>query len=96
MRELMDIRRDNGRNHSVIIDSRERISITGVLDVISFNDSEIEVNTDGGAMTIFGQNLHINKLNLDDGQLIVDGFIEGMEYVETQTTKGGMFSRLFK
>ena len=96
MRELMDIRRDGGRNHSVIIDSRERISITGVLDVISFNDSEIEVNTDGGAMTIFGQNLHINKLNLDDGQLIVDGFIEGMEYVETQTAKGGMFSRLFK
>jgi len=97
MRELLEVKKE-GRNraHSVIVDNRERISVTGVADVLSFNETEIELESDSGGMTIFGQNLHISKLNLEEGQLVVDGFIEGFEYAELAGSKGGLFSRLFK
>ena len=36
--------------------------------------------TDAGYITLLGQDLHIVKLNLDDGQLIVEGFILAMDY----------------
>lgn len=84
------------RTHSVTVENRERIIVTAVNDVSSFNDTEVEGDSDGGHFTVFGQNLHISKLNLEDGQLIVDGFVEGFEYAESPAAKGSFLSRLFK
>ena len=46
-------------------------------------------------MAVYGQNLHISRLDLDNGVMVVDGFINGVEYSDTEN-KGGIFSRLFK
>ena len=98
MKDLVDIRNTvkATRAHSLIIDNREKMSITGVSDVQSFNETEVILETDAGGITVFGQGLHISKLNLDEGQLVIDGFIEGVEYVDAQLNKGGFFSRLFR
>jgi sporulation protein YabP len=66
-----------------------------VTDVDNFNDAMIVMNTSAGAMTLIGSSLHISRLNLDDGQLLVEGQIDALEYDERARGKGGL-SRLFK
>jgi len=83
--------------HNISIENREKATLSGVLDVESFNDGEIVVRSEAGMLTLFGQGLHISKLDLDTGHLWVDGFIGGVEYHEEPAQKtGGMFSRIFK
>ena len=84
--------------HTVALDNREHAVFSGVEDVESFNEEQVVMITAAGAIILSGQNLHISKLNLDDGQLIVDGFIYAIEYddVDASAGKGGVFSRLFK
>ena len=83
------------RPHTLTLEGRNRAVITGVTDVDNFNDTMIVMNTSAGAMTLVGSALHISKLNLDDGQLLVEGQIDALEYDERARGKGGL-SRLFK
>ena len=70
----------NNIRHRIILDERERLSVTGVTDVIAFDEETITADTDMGVITIRGENLHISKLNLEDGILQTDGNIDGIEY----------------
>lgn len=83
---------------NLILESRERLSITGVIDVESFNDECIIVDTELGVLAIRGEDLHISKLNLDSSELNVEGDIISLEYSDTEGSrgKGGFFGRLFK
>ncbi len=88
----------NKAPHKVVIDSREKIIITAVEDVDSFNEVEVILLTNHGFITITGEDLHINKLNLDDGQLVVEGKIQSVDYAdhEEERTKRGVFSKMFR
>lgn len=96
------MREDEGRiirhNHTVSIEGREKVSITGVEDMDSFNEEEVTLVTEYGYLSIGGHDLHISKLNLDEGQLVLEGYIEGLEYADADisSVKGGLFSRLFR
>lgn len=68
--------------HQVIIDGRDRVSITAVNDVDSFNENEIIFLCSAGMMTITGEDLHITKLNMEDGTLIIDGTIDSIDYAD--------------
>jgi len=95
----MDLKSDAApqeKPHTLTIDGRTRATVTGVTDVDSFNDQMIVMNTSSGAMTVIGTQLHISRLNLEDGQLIVEGQIDALEYDERTRGKGGGLSRLFK
>ena len=84
-------------SHSITIDNREHATVTGVEDVESFNETEVVLATSSGMMTIVGQGLHISKLNLEEGQLVVEGFVLAMEYAEVaEARKGGLFGRFFR
>ncbi len=83
--------------HTVTMDNRERVLVTGVSDVGSFNEQEVVLSTDSGELAISGEDLHMPKLNLDDGQLVVEGQIFALEYLETQAQKTkGFFSKVFR
>ena len=86
-------------NHTIKMDNRENIFITGVNDVISFDEETVIIDTQMEILIIQGKNLHINKLNLDDGQLEIDGQINGMHY-EIQSgigkNKSSFLSKIFK
>ncbi len=83
--------------HTLHMENRERVIATGVEDVDSFNDVEINFQTECGYITLTGNDLHISRLNLEDGQLIVEGEINGVAYSgETEERQAGLFSRLFK
>lgn len=86
-------------NHTIKMDNRENIFITGVNDVISFDEETVIVDTQMEILIIQGRNLHVNKLNLDDGELAIDGEINGLHY-EMQgamnKNKSSFFSKIFK
>jgi sporulation protein YabP len=84
--------------HAIHIDNRERVMITGVEDVDSFNEEEVNFQTESGYVTLTGNDLHITRLNLDEGQLIIEGVINGIAYTgsSVQSEGGGFFSKLFK
>jgi len=84
------------RSHCIHIDNRELSSITGVKDVISFNEQEIVLATEAGDLHIDGDGMRITKLNLDDGQVIVEGHIIAFEYTEAPEERGSLFSRMFR
>ena len=50
---------------NVILENREKLTISGVLDVLSFDDQIVIVETELGLLTVKGENLRINKLSLD-------------------------------
>ena len=52
--------------------------------------------TDLGELTIKGSNLHINKINLDSGDLELDGEVYSLEYAEDRPAERGFFSKLFR
>lgn len=85
------------RSHCIHMDDRELLSVTGVRFVASFNDSEVVLTTDAGGLTIEGNGLHITKLDLDDGQVSVEGEIGAVIYDDDiPEKKGSIFSRMFR
>ena len=82
--------------HNVIMEGREKLSVSGVEDVESFDEGEIVMNTSKGILIVRGQELHIEKLSIDSGDVIVVGQLEKLEYEDDVKITGGFFSRLFK
>ena len=85
------------KNHNVIMENRTRVNITGVLDIHSFDDELILAETEEGILTLKGNDLKMNKLNLDNNELMVEGKIMALIYSDTeQVKKNGMFGKIFK
>lgn len=85
------------KNHNIIMENRERANITGVIDIHSFDDELVLAETELGILTIKGLDLKMNKLNLDNNELVVEGKIMALIYSEPDTMKkGGMFGKIFK
>ncbi|MDR3091530.1 MAG: sporulation protein YabP [Clostridiales bacterium] len=89
---------DKRARHSLTIEQKENVSITGVLDVLSFDEENVIADTEMGVLIIKGAGLHVNKLNLDTGDLCVDGAVISAAYEDAayMKGKGGLISRLFK
>lgn len=85
------------RPHTLTMENRERAQITGVEDVDSFNEEMIVLMTSAGAMTLVGTGLHISQLNLENGQLSIEGQIAALEYDDRiRPSRTSVISRLFK
>lgn len=83
-----------GKPHHLIMEDRSKLSVTGVEDVISFDETEIITRTAQGNLIIRGTGLHIGKLTLDSGEVSVDGLVRELCY-EEPTPVGGLWARLF-
>ena len=81
--------------HRLTLDARSRLSMTGVLEVESFDEESVVLHTTKGVLVIRGQQLHLQTLSIDGGQVAVDGTVDAMSYEEAQR-KGGLFSRLLR
>ncbi len=82
--------------HNIILENRKTLTAAGVSDVDSFDEQSVVAYTDLGELTIRGNNLHINKLSVETGELVLEGEISSMSYSENQSSGGGFFSRLFR
>ena len=69
------------KNHTVMLDNRGKLVMTGTEDVSGFNEETVSVKTSCGCLVIKGENLHIDKLNLETGDVSIDGKINAMQYL---------------
>lgn len=83
---------------NLVLENREKLSISGVLDVLSFDDQVVIIETELGLLTIKGENLRINKLSIDTSEVIVEGEIYNLAYSENDLDKksNGIFNKIFK
>lgn len=89
---------NTGVIQNLILENRGKLSISGVNDVLSFDDQVVMVETELGLLTIKGENLRINKLSIDTSEVIVEGGVAYLAYSdkEIEKNKGSLISKIFK
>jgi sporulation protein YabP len=83
---------------NIILENRNKLNISGVQDVLSFDDQVVIIETDLGLLTVKGENLKINKLSIDTEEVIIEGEINNLGYSDhtKKEQEGGLFSKIFK
>ena len=86
------------KNHSISMKNREGLTITEVDDVESFDEEKVIVHTSMGVLTVLGSDFRIHKLNVDDGNLVIDGVVDEIKYSDMPDHggRGGFLSGLFR
>ncbi len=83
--------------HNIVMENRKKLSVSGVIEINSFNEQLIEAMTEMGLLLIKGEGLHINKLNKESKEMNVDGKILSLIYQQkTNKSTGSVFKSLFK
>ena len=83
--------------HNVIMENRKRVSLTGVLDIDSFNEQGVIVLTELGVLIVKGADLRINKLSVDSGDVSIEGEINSLTYTDIHDKKTrSIIKSLFK
>ena len=81
--------------HKLTLNCRRELSMTGVTEVISFDENAVILRTALGTLTVQGRDLQLKKLALDGGQVAVDGTVAALIYEEPRPS-GGWLQRLLK
>lgn len=68
--------------HKIVINNRKTSVVTGVLDVLSFDLSEILLETEQGMLMVKGNDMHVNRLSLEKGEVDLSGNIDSIAYSE--------------
>ena len=83
--------------HHVVIEERKSLTVSGVEDVERFDENTVVLSTTKGVMVVTGENLHIEKLSLDGGDLKVEGDVDAVTYEDDGGGgRGGFLSRLLR
>lgn len=84
--------------HKLTMQDRERVELTGVTEVVSFDNKEILLETIEGAMRFGGEDLHVKRLTLERGEVALEGRIQEISYHESSKDKtaGSFLGRLFR
>lgn len=87
------------RPHRLMMQNRSALSITGIRDVVSFDENQVVLDTDMGLLTMKGKDLHVSRLTLEKGEVDVDGTVDSLVYSSNESyRKSGesLFNRLFR
>lgn len=95
--EKKDIKYED-RKSNLSLENRKKLILSGVKEVISFNDTEIILNTNLGNLDIKGENLKMNKLDVQNGDVVIVGVITACIYEDNEIKKNkqSIISKLFK
>lgn len=80
--------------HKLTLNQREKLTVTGVTEVVSFDENAVVLKTHPGTLFIHGEGLHLKTLSLEGGQMDVDGHIRALVYEEPKAP--GLLQRLFR
>lgn len=81
--------------HKLTLNERKNLTLSGVTEVVSFDDTAVVLRTVLGDLEVQGQQLQLKNLSIDGGQVAVDGHISALVYEEPRHT-GGFWGRMFK
>ena len=96
---MEDLNSINRRQHKMTVTNRKGGSLTGVKDVIAFDEGEVILETDMGVLMIKGNGLHVKRLNLENGEVDLEGRMDSFFYSEakgSQSRSESFLTRLFK
>ncbi|MGM9589599.1 MAG: sporulation protein YabP [Faecousia sp.] len=68
--------------HKLTLNERRELTMTGVTEVVSFEDNAVVLRTDLGTLVVQGADLKLKTLSLDGGQVAVDGTVSALIYEE--------------
>lgn len=81
--------------HKLTLNERNNLTMTGVTEVVSFDDSAVILRTSLGTLLVQGQELKLKTLQPEGGQVVMNGKITALTYEEPRPT-GGFWRRLFR
>ncbi len=84
-----------GGTHKLVVNNRKTSLVTGVLDVLSFDLNEILLETEQGMLMVKGTDMHVNRLNLEKGEVDIEGSVDSFYYTSKKDNES-VFKRLFK
>lgn len=85
------------QGHIIRIENRQRIDITGVTEVVTFSEDNVILHTIMGGLNIKGKNMKVNKLNVDSGDMCIEGEIQSLVYTSKDTQKKeSLIKKMFK
>lgn len=86
------------KKSNLTLDSRKNLTLNGVIEVISFDEEKILLNTCVGMLTIKGQELKMNKLDVQNGDIAITGMVDSFTYsgLKPKKDEEGILKKLFK
>ena len=81
--------------HALKLEGREKLTLTGITEVLSFDDTAVIMHTPLGRLTVLGQQLQLRALPPEGGSVTVRGQIDALSYEQPRST-GGWLGRLFQ
>ena len=91
-KEQKALRAPTEKQHTLILENRKHAALTGISEVLAFDENQVVLLTDSGEIALTGEGLHVTKLMLEEGQLTVDGKLDGIFYTE-RNRRRGLFRR---
>ena len=82
--------------HNLILEERGSLTVTGVEDIDSFDDQTVVIYTGLGELTVRGNQLHIERIDLQAGELELQGQVDALTYADHPAVRGGFFARIFR
>lgn len=82
--------------HNLILEERGSLTVTGVEDIDSFDDQTVVIYTGLGELTVRGNQLHIERIDLQAGELELQGQVDALTYADQPVVRGGFFARIFR
>jgi len=86
---------DNAQEHNLNLKNREGLEMSGIEEVITFNEDKIILKSNLGRLDIKGKELNIKKLNLEDEEIQIAGYFNSIEYTD-KPVNNNIFKRIFK
>lgn len=82
---------------NIILENREKLSVSGVVDILTFDEEEIALETELGMLTVKGEQLKVEKLSVDTGEIVAHGQFDSILYSKESAPKsGGFFKNIFR
>ena len=78
---------------NITIENRKSMTVTAVDDVISFDESSVVLGSALGVISIEGEGLHIRKMNVEGGEVIIEGRINSLTYIDKAIRRSGLFRK---
>ena len=96
--ELEERQMPKAQNHKLVVNNRKNSMVTGVLDVLSFDLNEILLETEQGMLMVKGTDMHVNRLNLEKGEIELEGKVDSLNYLSKNTDKNqeSLLKRMFR
>ena len=87
---------ERGGTHLLSMENRNHLNATGVLDVDRFDERCVVLLTTQGVLTVEGEDLHINRLNVENSEIAIEGTIDQIQYSSLKEKGAGVFKSLFR